>query len=144
MYLIFWILILIKGLKMWNDFAQYIMNEVGDEPVTIAEIAVGKFDRIAEELSKKDNITLIKTDISPKDSTVIMDDITNPNLKLYENVDLIYSIRPPSELQPHLVNLACEIDSQLIIKPLTNEDLNTGKVKMKLKNFNRASFYILK
>ena len=144
MYLIFWILILIKGLKMWNDFAQYIMNEVGDEPVTIAEIAVGKFDRIADELSKKDNITLIKTDISPKDSTVIMDDITNPNLKLYENVDLIYSIRPPSELQPLLVNLACEIDSQLIIKPLTNEDLNTGKVKMKLKNFNRASFYILK
>ena len=98
MYLIFWILILIKGLKMWNDFAQYIMNEVGDEPVTIAEIAVGKFDKIAEELSKKDNITIIKTDISPKDSTVIMDDITNPNLKLYENVDLIYSIRPPSEL----------------------------------------------
>ena len=144
MYLIFWILILIKGLKMWNDFAQYIMNEVGDEPVTIAEIAVGKFDRIADELSKKDNITLIKTDISPKDSTVIKDDITNPNLKLYENVDLIYSIRPPSELQPHLVNLALEIDSQLIIKPLTNEDLNTGKVKMKLKNFNRASFYILK
>lgn len=144
MYLIFWILILIKGLKMWNDFAQYIMNEVGDEPVTIAEIAVGKFDRIAEELSKKDNITIIKTDISPKDSTVIMDDITNPNLELYENVDIIYSIRPPNELQPHLVNLACEIDSQLIIKPLTNEDLNTGKVKMKLKNFNRASFYILK
>ena len=53
MYLIFWILILIKGLKMWNDFARYIMNEVGDEPVTIAEIAVGKFDKIAEELSKK-------------------------------------------------------------------------------------------
>jgi uncharacterized UPF0146 family protein len=144
MYLIFWILILIKGLKMWNDFAQYIMNEVGDEPVTIAEIAVGKFDRIADELSRKDNITIIKTDISPKDSTVIKDDITNPNLKLYENVDLIYSIRPPSELQPHLVKLACEIDSQLIIKPLTNEDLNTGRVKMKLKNFNRASFYILK
>ena len=129
---------------MWNDFAQYIMNEVGDEPVTIAEIAVGKFDRIADELSRKDNITLIKTDISPKDSTVIMDDITKPNLKLYENVDLIYSIRPPSELQPHLVKLAYEIDSQLIIKPLTNEDLNTGRVKMKLKNFNRASFYILK
>ena len=129
---------------MWNDFAQYIMNEVGDEQVTIAEIAVGKFDRIADELSRKDNITLIKTDISPKDSTVIKDDITNPNLKLYENVDIIYSIRPPSELQPHLVKLAYEIDSQLIIKPLTNEDLNTGRVKMKLKNFNRASFYILK
>ena len=129
---------------MWDDFAEYIINEVGDEKVTIAEIAVGKFDRIAEMLSAKENITLIKTDITPKDSTVIKDDITSPNMKLYEDVNLIYSIRPPSELQPYLVKLAREIDCQLIIKPLTNEDLNTGNVKMKLKNYNRASFYVLR
>jgi uncharacterized UPF0146 family protein len=42
------------------------------------------------------------------------------------------------------VDLALRIGSQLIIKPLTNEDLNTGKVKMKLKNFGRASFYTLR
>lgn len=129
---------------MWNDFAEYIINEVGKDKVKIAEIGVGKFDMIAETLSARDNITLIKTDIMPKDSTVIRDDITSPDMELYEGVDLIYSIRPPSELQPYLVRLATEIDSQLIIKPLTNEDLNTGKVKMKLKNYNRASFYILK
>ncbi|WP_458455172.1 UPF0146 family protein [Methanobrevibacter sp.] len=129
---------------MWDDFTEYILNEIGNRHVKIAEIGVGKFDKIAETLSCRENITLIKTDIKPKDSSVVKDDITNPNLKLYDNVDLIYSIRPPSELQPYLVKLACEIDSQLIIKPLTNEDLNTGKVKMKLKNYNRASFYILK
>lgn len=129
---------------MWDDFTEYILNEIGHRNVKIAEIGIGKFDKIAETLSHQENITLIKTDIRPKDSRVIKDDITNPNLELYENVDLIYSIRPPSELQPYLVKLACEIDSQLIIKPLTNEDLNTGKVKMKLKNYNRASFYILK
>lgn len=129
---------------MWDDFAEYILNEVGDNTVKIAEIGVGKFDRIAETLSNKENITIIKTDIIPKDSTVIKDDITNPNLELYDGVDIIYSIRPPSELQPHLVDLARKIDSQLIIKPLTNEDLNTPKVNMKLKNYNRASFYILK
>lgn len=129
---------------MWDDFAEYILNEVGDDTVKIAEIGVGKYDKIAETLSNRENITIIKTDIIPKDSTVIKDDITNPNLELYEDVDIIYSIRPPSELQPHLVDLARKIDSQLIIKPLTNEDLNTPKVKMKLKNYNRASFYILK
>ncbi len=129
---------------MWDDFAEYILNEVGDNTVKIAEIGVGKFDRIAETLSNKENITIIKTDIILKDSTVIKDDITNPNLELYDGVDIIYSIRPPSELQPHLVDLARKIDSQLIIKPLTNEDLNTPKVNMKLKNYNRASFYILK
>lgn len=129
---------------MWDDFAEYILNEVGDNNVKIAEIGVGKFDRIAETLANKENVTIIKTDIIPKDSSVIKDDITNPNLELYEDVDIIYSIRPPSELQPHLVDLARKIDSQLIIKPLTNEDLNTPKVNMKLKNYNRASFYILK
>ena len=129
---------------MWDDFAQYISSEVGDKQVKIAEVAVGKFDRIAEYLSSKDNITLIKTDIDPKDDTVIKDDITNPDLDLYKDIDIIYSIRPPSELQPYLIKLALEIDSQLIIKPLTNEDLNTGRVKMKLKNFKRASFYTLR
>ena len=129
---------------MWDDFAEYILKEVGDDNVRIAEVAIGKYDKIAEILSSKDNITLIKTDIIPKDATVIKDDITNPNMELYENIDIIYSIRPPSELQPYLVNLAMETGSQLIIKPLTNEDLNTGRVKMKLKNYKKASFYTLR
>ena len=129
---------------MWQDFTQYILNESGEENVKIAEVGVGKFSQVADALEKKDNITVIRTDILPADATVIKDDITNPNLDLYRNVDLIYSIRPPSELQPYLVKLAEEINSQLIIKPLTNEDLNTGRVKMKLKNFNKASFYILR
>lgn len=129
---------------MWQDFGDYILNEIGDKQVKIAEIGVGNFDRISNTLSQKDNVTLIKTDIIPKDSSVIKDDITNPNLELYKDVDIIYSIRPPSELQPHIINLTEKIGSQLIIKPLTNEDLNTGKVKMKLKNYKKASFYILR
>lgn len=129
---------------MWRDFADYILNETQNKNVKIVEVGVGKFDEIANILSSKENITLIKIDIHPKDETVIRDDITKPNLELYENADIIYSIRPPSELQPYLVNLANEINCQLIIKPLTNEDLNTGNVKMKLKNFKKASFYILR
>lgn len=129
---------------MWQDFGEYILTQSEDKNVKIAEIGVGKFDGIANMLAEKENITLIKTDILPKDSTVIKDDITNPDLELYKDTDIIYSIRPPSELQPHLVRLAQMVDAQLIIKPLTNEDLNTGRVKMKLKNFKKASFYTLR
>ena len=131
-------------IDMWQDFAEYILNETKDRDVRIAEIGVGRFSLISEILEKHNNITLIKTDIRPADTTVIMDDVTNPDLELYKDCDIIYSIRPPSELQPYLVRLACEIGCQLIIKPLTNEDLNTGRVKMKLKNFKKASFYILR
>lgn len=129
---------------MWQDFGDYILSEAGDEEITIAEIAVGKFDKISGMLSEKDNITLIKTDINPDNESVIKDDITNPNLEIYENADIIYSIRPPSELQPYLVKLAGKIGAVLIIKPLTGEDLNTPGVKMELKNFRKASFYILR
>lgn len=129
---------------MWQDFAEYIMSLAEGENVRIAEIGVGKFDAIADMLTEKDNTTVIKTDINPKDGSVIEDDVTNPDLSLYEGVDIIYSIRPPGELQPYLVNLALKTGSQLIIKPLTNEDLNTGRVKMKLKNYRKASFYILR
>ena len=129
---------------MWQDFRDYIISESENKNVKIAEVGVGKFDKIADELSQKENITLIKTDIAPANDSIIKDDITNPNLDLYRDADIIYSIRPPSELQPHLVRLALRVDSQLIIKPLTNEDLNTGRVKMKLKNFKKASFYILR
>ncbi len=144
MYLIVLINNIYLRKKMWQDFTDYILNEVGENNVKIAEIAVGKFDQVAQRLSKEENITIIKTDINPNDSSIIKDDVTNPNVDLYKDVDIIYSIRPPSELQPYIVKLAQEIDSQLIIKPLTNEDLNTPKVKMKLKNFKKASFYILK
>ena len=129
---------------MWQDFGEYILSEVGDENVKIAEIAVGKFSQVADMLNKKENIELIKTDISPADESVAKDDITNPNLELYNGVDIIYSIRPPSELQPYLVKLSRKINSQLIIKPLTGEDLNTPKTNMKLKNFKKASFYVLR
>ena len=129
---------------MWDDFAQYILSQAGDGNVRIAEIGVGRFSRIADMLSRRDNIEIIKTDILPADESVIKDDITSPDLDLYKGVDIIYSIRPPSELQPYLVKLADELGCQLIIKPLTNEDLNTGRVKLKLKNFRKASFYTLR
>ena len=129
---------------MWNDFYQYLLDEAGNSKTKIVEVGIGQFTRIADKLSENENITLIKVDINPKDENIIKDNITNPNLNIYDDTDIIYSIRPPSELQPYLIDLAKKVNSQLIIKPLTNEDLNTGKVKMKLKNFKKASFYTLR
>ncbi|WP_295116035.1 UPF0146 family protein [uncultured Methanobrevibacter sp.] len=129
---------------MWQDFGEYILNESGEKKVRIVEVAVGKFDRISQMLEEKDNITLIKTDILPDNDSVIKDDITNPNMELYRDADIIYSIRPPSELQPHLVELKRKTNAMLIIKPLTGEELNTPRVNMQLKNYKKASFYVLR
>jgi len=65
------------------------------------------------------------------------------DIKLYKNADIIYSIRPPSELQPHIEKLSQKVKGTFIIKPLCNEDLNIRSKKAKLKNYKKASFYIL-
>ena len=82
------------------------------------------------------------TDINPSNENVVKDDIFNPNMRLYENTDIMFSIRPPAEIQKAIMDLRDELDCTLIIKPLFNEDLNIELKKMKLKNHGRSSFYI--
>ena len=128
---------------MWQDFADYILSQCDKNPTRICEVAIGKFTQVHDYLDSQENIEIIKTDISPNDPTVIKDDITNPNPDLYKDLDIIYSIRPPSELQPHIIDLALKTNTKLIIKPLFNEDINSRRVKLKLKNYKKASFYTL-
>ena len=127
---------------MWNDFTEYILSECDKNPTKVAEIGVGKFSQVFDYLDEHENVEIIKTDISPNDPRVIKDDITKPDLDLYKDTDIIYSIRPPSELQPYIIDLAIKTNSKLIIKPLFNEDINSKKVKLKLKNYKKASFYV--
>ena len=128
---------------MWQDFADYILSQCDKNPTRICEVAIGKFTQVHDYLDSQENIEIIKTDISLNDPTVIKDDITKPNHDLYKDLDIIYSIRPPSELQPYIIDLALKTNTKLIIKPLFNEDINSRRVKLKLKNYKKASFYTL-
>ena len=133
---------------MWNDLEEYILklaienSKKTGKKTKIVEIGIGKFHTISENLSKNENIELIMTDIDPANENIIKDDVFNPNMDLYENVDIIFSIRPPAELQEAIMKIRDKVNEILIIKPLFNEDLNMKTQKMKLKNYNRASFYI--
>ena len=133
---------------MWNDLEEYILklaienSKKTGKKTKIVEIGIGKFHTISENLSKNENIELIMTDIDPANENIIKDDVFNPNMDLYENVDIIFSIRPPAELQEAIMKIRDKVNAILIIKPLFNEDLNMKTQKMKLKNYNRASFYI--
>lgn len=84
-------------------------------------------------------------DIYPCNSDVIKDDITNPTDKIYEDADLIYSIRPPEELQPDILKLSDNYNSDVIIKPLFTEEINFNfQQRLKLVNYKRMAFYIMK
>ena len=133
---------------MWDDLEEYILklaienSEKTNSKTKIVEIGAGKFQTISNNLNKHENIEVIMTDIDPANEKIIKDDVFNPNMALYENADIIFSIRPPAEIQEAIMKIRDNVNATLIIKPLFNEDLNMKTKKMKLKNHNRASFYI--
>jgi len=133
---------------MWDDLGEYIANKATDSnkkdnsSFKIVEIAIGKFFYVADYLKNynSNSIEFIATDINPANENIVFDDITNPNMKIYENVDVLYSIRPPQELQPYITDIAKKTGAILIIKPFFNEDLNVA-IKMNLVNYKKATFY---
>ena len=133
---------------MWNDLEEFILklaienSEKTGKKTKIVEIGAGKFQTISKNLSENENIDIIMTDIDPANENIIKDDVFNPNMNIYKDADILFSIRPPAELQEAIMKIRDDVDATLIIKPLFNEDLNMKTKKMKLKNYNRASFYI--
>ena len=133
---------------MWNDLEEFILKLAIEnsgktgKKTKIVEIGAGKFQTISKNLSENENIDIVMTDIDPANENIIKDDVFNPNMSIYNGADILFSIRPPAELQEAIMKIRDEINATLIIKPLFNEDLNMKTKKMKLKNYNRASFYI--
>ena len=135
---------------MWNDLEEFILklaienSEKTGRKTKIVEIGAGKFQTISKNLSEDGNIDIIMTDIDPANENIIKDDVFNPNMNIYKGADILFSIRPPAELQEAIMKIRDNVNATLIIKPLFNEDINTRNVKMKLKNYKKASFYILR
>ncbi len=123
---------------MWNDFAQYIINNYQDAD-KIVEIGVGKFHKVGSILHENLKANIVLTDIKPSSNKIVQDDICNPNLKIYKGSSLIYSIRPQPELQPYIIKVAENVGADLIIKPFSTEFVSSKK--MKLVNYRKTSFY---
>jgi hypothetical protein len=124
---------------MWKDFSEYIIANYKDASL-IVEVGVGGFPLVALTLKEHLNMDIIMTDIKPYHDEVVVDDITNPNLDIYSGATLIYSIRPPEELQNHIKKVAESVGADLIIKPLSTEFINSD-ASLKLINYKKAIFY---
>lgn len=103
------------------------------------EIGIGHFPDVAFALLDK-GISVFATDIRPfhyRKLKVIVDDITKPDLSLYDGINLIYSMRPPPEVVPYMERLAEKVSADLIIKPLSSEYLEGGRL---IRNGNTTFF----
>jgi uncharacterized UPF0146 family protein len=135
------IIIIIWEIKLWEDLCEYINQHYYDAN-SIAEVGVGCFTLVARALKDYYRLNIIMTDIKPFHECILQDDITQPDLKIYKKAELIYSIRPPEELHPHLLILAQKVGADLIIKPLSTDSINTP-IKMNLINYKKVNFYKL-
>ncbi len=131
--------------SIWSNFTEYIIDNYPDSK-KIVEVGVGKILEPSTILKEKLPNTEIKlVDIHPSNENIIKDDITNPTDNIYENADLIYSIRPPEELQKDIVNLGLKYKTDIIIKPLFTEEINYNlQTKLNLVNYKRTAFYLYK
>jgi uncharacterized UPF0146 family protein len=96
---------------------------ISDRYDCVAEIGIGHFPDVALALAKR-GVHVFATDVKPFEHCgfrVVLDDITQPDLHLYTGLDLIYSLRPPPELVPHMNLLARTLSADLVIKPLASE-----------------------
>ena len=91
----------------------------------LVEVGVGRYTKVALALKAR-GLSVLATDISPQatDYPVSRDDVWEPQLALYRDVEAIYAVRPPPELLPPLKRLARLLDLDLIIKPLADEAID--------------------
>jgi len=132
------------------DIASYIVANY-QKASKIIEIGIGNLPLIAVEIKKRLPTTLLLVvdinqavleDIARKYPRLVtvVDDVFSPNIGVYQNVNLIYSIRPPAEMLPAMLKIAKEVKADLIIRPITDEQ-PYGFKEFKLVNYGMAVLY---
>jgi uncharacterized UPF0146 family protein len=126
----------------YEDIAEYILKNYRNK---VVEVGVGSLPQVA--LLLKDKLDVVVTDVGGKKFDGVKfcrDDIFAPDMALYNNASLIYSIRPPIDLQEAMAKVAKEAGADLLIRPFGNEkaDLSRYFKNYALVNYKKARFYL--
>ncbi len=119
------------------------------ESFKIIEIGIGYYFKVAKSLNNHKNLNLNLIAIDANNDAIekakkeglnaFVDDIFNPKLDIYKDADLIYSIRPPRDLQPFILDICKKYNVPLLIKPLYGE---TPISNLKLINYKGNALYL--
>lgn len=128
----------------YEDIAEYILKNYRNK---VVEVGVGNRPEIAIML--KTRMDVVVTDICDKEYAGIRffrDDIFYPDIGIYRNAGLIYSIRPPIDIQEAIAKVAKQIGADMLIRPFGNEkaDLDNICRTCDLVNYGCARFFIYK
>jgi hypothetical protein len=128
----------------FNNLAEYITKNYSG---MVVEIGVGYNFCVGRALYEK--MQYFATDIEEIKNppfNMVMDDVFDPDLPLYEGAKLLLSINPPEEIQPAICDLGRMVSSKIIIKPLNDETIDFKKYykEVSIINYKKARFYELK
>lgn len=114
-----------------------LVDYIADRYLSAAEIGIGHFPDVALSLLER-GMTVFATDIYPfqySGLNVVMDDITMPDPSVYNDIELLYAMRPPSELLPYMKRAAGMLSADLIVRPLSSEYMDGNLIKHKCNTF---------
>lgn len=123
-----------------KDLAEYIHQNY-KRPI---EVGVGHRPEVAEILEQR-GLPIRTTDIRWRTAPgFTLDDVTQPQLDVYQGADLIFSIRPPEEIWIPLARLAQKVNADLIIRPLASEQVDLSRFfdHCLVKSYGRARFLL--
>ena len=128
----------------YEDIAGYIKANY-PQGSRVVEVGIGQHPEVARLL--KGDYELICTDVmasGPGGLRYETDDIFKPRMELYEKASLIYSIRPPTDMQGSIASVAKEVGADLLIRPFSSErtDLRKYFRNFKCVNHNDAVFFL--
>ena len=131
----------ISSLRGGEDLADYIAQNYSGQ---VVEVGAGHVAHVALLLAAR-GLQVMLTDREERllaGLKVEKDDIFSPRLELYRGAGLIYSIRPPLEMQLAMGVVAGEVGADVLIRPLMEEVARLPGFSRRLVNYGHASFYL--
>ncbi|MDZ7687278.1 MAG: UPF0146 family protein [Halobacteriales archaeon] len=100
------------------------VSDTYDEGVRLVEVGVGRCDKTARALSEA-GFVVTATDVSNVDTGesvgFVRDDVTSPDISIYEDASLVYSLRPPYEIHADIDAVARSVGADTLLVPLADE-----------------------
>jgi uncharacterized UPF0146 family protein len=131
-----------SGLRGSEDLAEFIRCHYKGK---VVEVGAGFVTDVASRLKTLNLLDLVATDLEKRDLegiNVQADDIFSPRREIYEGASLLYSLRPPLEMQIAIGELARRIGADVLIRPLGDEIAELQGFSRRLVNAGEARFYL--
>ena len=132
-----------SSLRGAEDLAEFIGQNYSGR---IVEVGAGHVPAVALQLLARglDVVLTYREERLLGSGRIEEDDIFAPRMELYQGASLLYSIRPPLELQIAMGDVAARVGADILVRPLQDEVAELPGFARRLVNAGEARFYLFR